>query len=238
MSCRGYIVAEQGMQSQLPNAAWTAARLRVNKLFQSLGGMAAVYVQTLPRPRATDGVVQVCSSKADASFCFRMNVQNQLNALFETYPDARKLLRRFSQPSHYSVDAGRSYVLKTMWRFSVYRPTLVVATFGVVRLDSALAAWTGLLSGKPKATAETVRNAGPAEQKRLGTVLGNLIAHELRHQLAPSKDGTGLRHSPTGLGKDGANFADPKIDFTDGGAILASVAKLQALEQEAYRSML
>lgn len=236
MPSKGYIIADQGMKGQLPRATWEAARLRVNKLFQSAGGLTAVYTQSPPRPGVMDGVVQVCGGKATAEFCFRRNVYNQLNALRGKFPNAGKLQQRFNQPSHYNVDVGRSYALKAMWQSSTSGPTLVVVTFGVVRLDSALACWTGLLSGKPNTTPATIRSAPSTDQTSFGVVLGNLVAHELRHQLGPSSNGTGLGHSGSGLGKDGASFADPKIAFTDISTILASVAKLRALAQAARRS--
>jgi hypothetical protein len=80
----------------------------------------------------------------------------------------------------------------------------------------------------------TLSKAKKDLQQSFGSALGKLMAHEIRHQLAPSSDSLtgGLGHSSAGLGRDGAPFWDPMISFTnyDQGVILANMNRLVKLQ--------
>jgi hypothetical protein len=109
-------------------------------------------------------------------------------------------------------------------------PLLVCISYGVISLDVAFNEWSGYFGERKTIT--SLRSASQDEQMSFGITLGNLIAHELRHQFAISMTGGGLGHSEHGLGMDEANFKDPKIRFTDSPSIIRELHKLQQIQDQ------
>lgn len=232
---KGYVIVDKSVKGLLPNRTWEQARTRINELFRNAGGLQAVYVRTikdLPQLNLTDGVVECYLNSSQASSGFRINVYNPLNALGHKIFALRSLAKRFNQPEHYSVDAGRSFTVKGIFQVPPFMPQLVCITYGVIAVTTAFSVWSGLLVKRTKTTLATIGSAPQAEQLSFGITLGNLIAHELRHQLALSKTGLALGHSGSGLGMDGADFNNPKIRFSDEDAIRANLAKLRLVQNE------
>jgi len=180
----------------------------------------------------TDGVVECYLNPSQASFGFRINVYNQLNSLSHRFSALRSLAKKFNQPSHYSIDAGRSYTVKGIFQAPPFLPHLVCITYGVIAVTTAFSVWNGLLKKRTNATLATIGAASQAEQLSFGIALGNVIAHELRHQLGLSKTGVALGHTGSGLGMDGADFANPNIRFSDGDAIRGNLAKLRQIQNK------
>lgn len=221
---KGHIIVDKSVWGMLPDLTWGSARTRINELFRKAGGLQASYVKTLkdlPRLNLIDSVVECFWNKVQASWGFRFNVYNSLNRLSHKNRALKRLATIFNQPSHYSVSEGRSYAAKGIFVTPPLKPQLVCVTYGVIVVERVLNLWRGggsLLNAKPLKpwTLKTIKSAPQAEQISLGVVLGNLIAHEIRHQmLGLSKTGSGIVpvHDPSGLGKDGANFWKPKIKF-------------------------
>ncbi len=234
---KGYVIVDNSVKNQLSNRTWEYAKNRINDLFQKAGGLEAVYVKTskdLPYLNLTDGVVKCHLNSNLASNGFRINVYNPLNGSGHKLPAMKSLAGKFNHPEHYGVDVGRSYTVKGIFQIPPYIPQLVCITYGVISMKRAFTVWSGLLVKNTKTTLATISRASQAEQLSFGIALGNLIAHELRHQLGLSKTGQGLLpiHTGSGLGMDGADFNNPKIRFTDEAAILASLAKLRIVQNK------
>jgi hypothetical protein len=234
---KGYIVAGRRVRRMLPTWTWDRARARIDELFRDAGGLKAVYVGTAQEAAhsgLTDAVVECFSDSRAASSGFRTAVYNRLTESGKTLARLRALAKKFDQPDHYSVDAGRSYTVKGVFIEAPYRPQLVCVSHGVISVTTAFGVWSGLLVKRTNTTLATIGKASRTEQLELGTTLGNLIAHELRHQLGLSDNGQGITpvHTSSGLGQDGADFNNPKIKFTDSDAISRSIRKLRQTEND------
>lgn len=205
----GYLIQDQGVKALLPDLIWEKARTRTNEVFKDAGKLEASYVgegQMPPKPQLIDAVVRIYLNSTQASVGFRVSVYNQLINLSHSVQALKALALNFNKPDNYKVDAGRSYILKKK-----FASTLVCITDGAVSLAEAFKTWAGLgLSMKrTKATLDTIKTAQETEQLGFGIALGNLIAHEIRHQLARSSTGAGMGHSGSGLGMDGADSLIP-----------------------------
>jgi hypothetical protein len=232
---KGYVIVDNSLKDQLSDLTWMHVNTRINQLFRNAGGLQAVFVKTsseVPQPNFTDGVVGCYLNSAQATGGFRNNVYNQLVLLGREISPLSDLAKVFNQTSHYKVDAGRSYTVKGIFNVPPYRPRIVCITYGVVSVDRAFAVWRGILVKKTQTTMSTIKDAPQKERISFGVTLGNLIAHELRHQLALSKTGVALGHTNSGLGADGAAFDNPNIKFSDEDVILANIAKLQRIQSE------
>jgi hypothetical protein len=234
------VIVDESIKGPIPNATWEQVRTRINELFRNAGGLQAIYVSTkknLPQVNLTDGVVECFLDSIQASSGFRNHVSESLSNLGHKFLELRALAKTFDQPTHYSIDAGRSFTVKGTFQIPLpmpLMPQLVCITYGVVAVKSAFSVWSGLLVKKTETTLETIRSAPQAEQLGFGITLGNLIAHELRHQLALSRTGQGMvpLHSGSGLGADGADFNNPSIKFSDDETIRASIARLQLVQSQ------
>lgn len=227
---KGYVIVDKSVRGLLPNQTWEQARKRIDALFQKAGELRAVYVgsiKELPQLNLTDGVVECYENTIQASFGFRINVYNQLITKGHTISALKSRARIFNQPGNYSVEGGRAYTIKSIFQVPPppFLPQLVCITYGVVPVNMAFALWGSL-------TLATIGRASKAEQESIGISLGNLIAHELRHQLALSETGVALGHSESGLGKDGADYKDPKNDFSDEKTIKANLEKLRSVQNK------
>lgn len=230
---KGYVIVNN-IKNMLPNQTWEQARTRINELFRNAGGLQVVYVkstESLPQLNLTDGVIECYLDNSNATLGFKSNVSSRLNTLGGRLFELRSLAKKFNQHDHYSVkNAGRSYTVKGIFQESPYLPRLVCITYGVIVVTIAFAVWGGLLEKKTKTTLATIGRAPLSEQLGFGIVLGNLIAHELRHQLSLSKTGVGLDHSGSGLGMDGADFKNSQIKFSDEVEIKNNLTSLRRVQ--------
>ena len=228
----GYVVVARDLRGLLPERIWEKTRVRIDELFLKAGGLKAVVLGATSEIRSlelTDAVVECYLNTVQASFGFRLHVYNALNAGSRTIPGLRSLATRFNRPESYAIDTGRSYTVKHVFAIPPRVPELVCVAYGVIALGPAFAFWHGLLGRTSATTLSTLGRAPEAEQLSFGIALGNLIAHEMRHQSGPSTTGVGLQptHTGSGLGRDGADFKDPKIRFSDEDAIAKSLAGLR-----------
>lgn len=235
---KGYVIVNNRVKSILPDRTWDQAKTRINELYQNAGGLQVVYCSTIKdilRLKLTDGIVECFLDAKAASSGFRLNVYNQLNALNHKIVGFKSLAKTFNQPSNYSVGgAGRAYTIKGIFQVPPSMPQLVCITYGVIAIDVAFAQWSGIVVKRKNTTLATIKSAPHVEQMDFGTTLGNLIAHELRHQLGLSKKGLGIDpiHTGTGLGMDSAIFSNPKIRFSDEHAIRSNLTKLRQAENK------
>ncbi len=238
---KGYVIVGSSVKGLLPDRTWEQARNRIDDLFQKAGGLQTVYVRTikhLPYLNLSDSVVECYFNAIQATVGFRINVYNAVNASGHKIPELKSLARRFNQPDYYTVSVGRSFTVKSIFNVPPYRPRLVCITYGVISMTNAFSGSRGFfVKKKTNTTLATLGSAPQKEQLSFGITLGNLIAHELRHQLAFSKTGLALDHSGSGLGMDGADFSNPTIQFSplDRGNIASNFKKLR-LAQNAYTS--
>jgi hypothetical protein len=233
-SPKGYVIVSQQTRSLLSNQSWEQARIQINKVFNKAGGLQAIFVNTfdkIPQLNLTDGVVECYEDASQATVGFRTNVSKQLVEFARKIVALWHLNKKFNNPDHYSVTLGRSYTVKGLFEVPICSlPQIACITYGVIAMKPVFNMWRGLLRVKKKATFATIGSASQSEQSSFGIALGNLVAHELRHQLGFSKTGLALDHTGSGLGKDGADFCDHNIKFSDDERIRKNLLKLHQFQ--------
>lgn len=240
---KAFIIAGPQVKAVLPNEIWETAKQRVDVLFRNAGGLMATQIgspNALPVLNLADGVVECHRDRKAASKSFKANVLNALGKFNRKYPELSTVDTNFRKPDYHSVNVGRSFAVKGIFQSPPFMPELVCVSFGVVSLTAIFPIWNGLLKPRTKTTLQTIGRAPTSEQMGFAITLGNVIAHEIRHQLGLSRNGVGILpvHTSTGVGSDEDDLKNPKIKFTDEQEIGASLAKLQQVQATHLASLL
>lgn len=233
INCHGYVIVEAACKAMLPTRAWEKVGTHIDELFRKAGSLKAVFldsVGSLPRLNLTDSVIECCTDSKAARNKFRINVHNGLIAASSKVPALALRAEEFDEPERQKVDYGRSYTIKGALETQPLRRKLVCVTYGVVGVTEAFNLWVYRRGGEKPPSLASLSSAPEAQQLSFGVALGNLIAHELRHQLGAGKAGVALDHYISGLGMDEADFTDPEAKFTDKDDIATSVSELGRIQ--------
>jgi len=240
---KAFIIAGPLVKAVLPNGIWEKAKERVNGLFKNAGGLTATQIgsrHALPLLNLADGVVECHRDSKEASQSFKANVLYTLGKFSRKYPALQTVNTNFRKPDYHRVDVGRSFAVKEVFQSPPFMPELVCISFGVVSLNAAFHVWNGLLTPRTRTTLQTIGKAPQSEQMGFAVTLGNVIAHEIRHQLGLSRTGVGIVpvHTRAGVGSDQDDLKNPKIKFTDEKEIATSITKLQQAQANHLASQL